>query len=88
MVHQSLDFASALDAITQQVPSNLLPPLLGVICGSGLSGLVNSLKDVHIVPYDKIPGFSKSTGRCPHSASPYVLLTFLSSGTQEFIGIR
>jgi len=62
MVHQPLDFASALDVIAQQVPSDLLPPRLGIICGSGLSGLVNSLKDAHIIPYDNIPGFSKSTG--------------------------
>lgn len=36
-------------------------PTMGVICGSGLSGLSSCLQDKHTIPYDKIPGFPQAT---------------------------
>ncbi|PWN91366.1 inosine guanosine and, partial [Acaromyces ingoldii] len=36
-------------------------PKWGIICGSGLSGLVDHLEDKVLVPYADIPGFSEST---------------------------
>jgi len=58
----SLDFAPAIEAIRSALPESLQKPQLGFICGSGLSGLVDSLRNVVIIPYETIPGFSKSTG--------------------------
>ncbi|KAL7416536.1 inosine guanosine and xanthosine phosphorylase family protein [Mrakia frigida] len=43
------------------VPSNLSSPKIGIICGSGLSGLSASLKEKFEVPYESIPGFLQST---------------------------
>nr|CCA28020.1 purine nucleoside phosphorylase 1 putative [Albugo laibachii Nc14] len=36
-------------------------PKVGLICGSGLGGLSNCLKNVDTVPYDSIPEFPQST---------------------------
>lgn len=44
------------------LPEHLQSPAIGIVCGSGLSGLVDTLKNVVIVPYAKIPGFAESTG--------------------------
>lgn len=37
-------------------------PLLGIVCGSGLSTLVNKLSDTVQIPYSQLPGFGQSTG--------------------------
>jgi len=55
-------FIQTLDALDSLLPEALRKPLVGIVCGSGLSGLVESFHDVVIVPYDKLPGFAKSTG--------------------------
>ena len=57
-----LPFIQTLEVLDSLLPENLRKPLLGIVCGSGLSGLVESFKDVVKIPYDKLPGFSKSTG--------------------------
>ncbi|KAF8186345.1 nucleoside phosphorylase domain-containing protein [Pholiota molesta] len=57
----ALSFASSLDAIKAALPSNLQSPRVAIICGSGLSGIVDIFRDVVLVPYENIPGFSKST---------------------------
>lgn len=36
-------------------------PKVGIICGSGLGSLAESLKDVDIFPYESIPNFPVST---------------------------
>lgn len=41
---------------------NLPSPLLGIVCGSGLSTLVNKLSDAVQIPYSQLPGFGQSTG--------------------------
>lgn len=41
-------------------------PRIGIICGSGLGGLVENLdsdKTKDVIPYEKIPGFPKTTGQ-------------------------
>ncbi|OCB87324.1 inosine guanosine and [Sanghuangporus baumii] len=43
------------------VPSKLSSPEVGIVCGSGLSTLADSLRDVTLVPYDELEGFGKST---------------------------
>ncbi|KDR77153.1 hypothetical protein GALMADRAFT_225291 [Galerina marginata CBS 339.88] len=57
----SFSFEASIDAIKALLPTNLQNPRVGIVCGSGLSGLVDVFRDVVIVPYEKIPGFSKST---------------------------
>ncbi len=57
------DFAATLDFIKSQVPPELHQPQVGIVCGSGLSGLAGAIRNIHKVPYEKIPGFGKSTGR-------------------------
>ena len=37
-------------------------PTIGVVCGSGLGGLVSGLENQELFPYDNIPGFPVSTG--------------------------
>lgn len=37
-------------------------PLLGVVCGSGLGGLAEMLKDPLVIEYSDIPNFPQSTG--------------------------
>ena len=56
-------FAASLDAIKAVLPANLQSPRVAIICGSGLSGIVDALRDVVLVPYQNIPGFSTSTGK-------------------------
>lgn len=38
-------------------------PKVAIICGSGLGGLADLLKDRAIFPYEDIPRFPTSTGR-------------------------
>ncbi|KAH6910609.1 inosine guanosine and xanthosine phosphorylase family protein [Coprinopsis sp. MPI-PUGE-AT-0042] len=57
----AIEFEPTISFILSAVPEALQRPQIGIICGSGLSGLVEVLRDVVIVPYEKIPGFAKST---------------------------
>ncbi|KAG5728412.1 putative purine nucleoside phosphorylase [Termitomyces sp. T112] len=50
-----------LQAIKSFLPSRLQKPHVGIVCGSGLSDLVDSFREVVLVPYDQLPGFTKST---------------------------
>lgn len=59
---ESPPFASTLDALVRIVPERLQKPRIGIVCGSGLSTLVSSLRDVIEVPYTALEGFAKSTG--------------------------
>ncbi|KAK9709117.1 Purine nucleoside phosphorylase [Basidiobolus ranarum] len=54
------DIQLAADHLLAQVPQTLLPKI-GVVCGSGLGGLVESLQDTVEFPYESIPGFPHST---------------------------
>lgn len=37
-------------------------PVVGIVCGSGLGGLANMLKDQVVFNYKDIPNFPQSTG--------------------------
>ncbi|KII91639.1 hypothetical protein PLICRDRAFT_105769 [Plicaturopsis crispa FD-325 SS-3] len=56
-----LPFESTLSTIASSLPAHLQHPRVGIVCGSGLSTLVTSLRDVHEVPYANLAGFAKST---------------------------
>ncbi|KAH7882986.1 nucleoside phosphorylase domain-containing protein [Phlebopus sp. FC_14] len=57
-----LPFAAALTSISNLVADpSLRRPCIGIVCGSGLSTLVASLKDVVQIPYSKLEGFGDST---------------------------
>jgi purine nucleoside phosphorylase len=60
---ESLPFASTLDVLARIVPEHLPKPRVGIVCGSGLSTLVSSLRDVFEVPYTMLEGFAQSTGK-------------------------
>lgn len=55
-------FGPSLEAIRSKLPEKLQNPQIGIICGSGLSGLVDTLREVEIIQYENIPGFGRSTG--------------------------
>ncbi|KIM54063.1 hypothetical protein SCLCIDRAFT_1222279 [Scleroderma citrinum Foug A] len=58
----SLPYAASLATISSLVSDpKLRKPCLGIICGSGLSTLVSSLKNAVEIPYSKLEGFSNST---------------------------
>ncbi|KAG8699749.1 hypothetical protein FRC09_006402 [Ceratobasidium sp. 395] len=54
-------FTATIDAIKTRVPEGLREPTIGIVCGSGLGGLVSSIRDSVLVPYTDIPGFGIST---------------------------
>ena len=62
MTPVAVSFVSTLEAIRAKLPEKLQHPQIGIICGSGLSGLVGALREVNTVPYEDIPGFGTSTG--------------------------
>ncbi|KAK7062810.1 Purine nucleoside phosphorylase [Paramarasmius palmivorus] len=61
MAEIAATFSKTIEAIQKAVPQKLQKPRVGIICGSGLSGLAASLKETVLVPYDTLPGFAKST---------------------------
>ncbi|KAI6041505.1 nucleoside phosphorylase domain-containing protein [Pisolithus marmoratus] len=55
-------YEATIATITRLVPDpGLHKPRLGIVCGSGLSTLVSSLKNVVQIPYSKLEGFAEST---------------------------
>ena len=63
MAESPLPFASTLDVLARLVPKHLQKPRIGIVCGSGLSTLVSSLRDVVEVSYTALDGFATSTGK-------------------------
>ena len=61
MADAELPFAACLESLTKRVPPHLKPKV-GIVCGSGLSTLAESLTDPIYVPYGELPGFVTSTG--------------------------
>lgn len=45
-------------------------PLVGIVCGSGLGGLADMLKDQVVFNYKDIPNFPQSTGESPPPPAP------------------
>ncbi|KAJ6510276.1 nucleoside phosphorylase domain-containing protein [Mycena vitilis] len=61
--YSDLAFAAlaAVEVIRQQLPERLQTPRVGIVCGSGLGGIVDCIRDLVLVPYNTIPGFAEST---------------------------
>lgn len=57
----------ALRYLRPRVPAELQGPLIGVICGSGLNGLADTVMPgpQFSIDYNEIPHFQCSTGRGP-----------------------
>ncbi|KXN89711.1 Purine nucleoside phosphorylase [Leucoagaricus sp. SymC.cos] len=55
------DFVATIDSIRSKLPLELHNPRVGIVCGSGLSGLAAILQNVQKIPYEMIPGFGTST---------------------------
>ncbi|TDL27850.1 inosine guanosine and xanthosine phosphorylase family protein [Rickenella mellea] len=58
---EPLPFDATIKALKNAVHPSLLDAQVGIVCGSGLSTLADSLRDVVLVPYDELPGFGNST---------------------------
>ncbi|KAH9912575.1 uncharacterized protein B0H18DRAFT_889727 [Fomitopsis serialis] len=67
-------FSSTLDVLSRILPARLLQPRVAIVCGSGLSTLANSLRDVVEVPYSSLEGFGKSTVEGHRSALAFGLI--------------
>lgn len=54
----------ALQYLQARIPAELLSPVVGIICGSGLGALAESVlpKPRAEIPYTNIPHFPQSTG--------------------------
>ena len=39
-----------------------IKPVVAIVCGSGLGGIADQVKDPQIIPYNDIPDFPRSTG--------------------------
>lgn len=61
----SQPFDATLKTLQDTVPEHLLRAKVGIVCGSGLSTLAASLRDVVFVPYESLEGFARSTGIAP-----------------------
>ncbi|KAJ7499393.1 nucleoside phosphorylase domain-containing protein [Mycena latifolia] len=59
--HAQPPFAAAVEAIKSLLPERLQTPRVGIVCGSGLGGIVDCIRELVLVPYDKVPGFAEST---------------------------
>jgi purine-nucleoside phosphorylase len=44
------------------LPADLRTPRVGIVCGSGLGTLAESLTERVVVPYSALEGFGESTG--------------------------
>ena len=77
----SVHAAEALRYILGQLPSELAKPKIGIVCGSGLGGLVETVlpHPRHQVPYTAIPHFPPSTGKLHCPPQPLVELTIRSA---------
>lgn len=56
------DTTETVNALLSQLPEGLQKPRVGVVCGSGLSGLADTFMEIKKIPYENIPGFASSTG--------------------------
>ena len=58
--------AEALEYLNTRLPTALKRPQVGIVCGSGLGGLVDTVipNPRCEIPYSAIPHFPRSTGNC------------------------
>ena len=60
------DLNAALSFLTlgdRALPAQLAKPKVAIVCGSGLGGLVNIIRNKVEFSYSEIPGFVNSTGK-------------------------
>lgn len=67
-------FSDALATIIARVPKKLQSPKIGIVCGSGLSGLADKMREKVLIPYEDLKGFGKSTVSGHLSALAFGLL--------------
>lgn len=80
--HSYENFVESAEAIKKLLPADFVPEI-GVICGSGLSGIQQAVTGPRVeVPYNEIKGFPVSTGRPNHDSRIYIAtLTILFQST-------
>jgi purine-nucleoside phosphorylase len=54
--------SSAFESLQTHIPERYLSPKIGIVCGSGLSTLGDSIRDKYEVPYSSLDGFGHSSG--------------------------
>ena len=69
--------AEALEYLNARLPTELKRPQVGIVCGSGLGGLVDTVipSPRYEIPYSAIPHFPRSTGNNTLSRGPPRILT-------------
>jgi len=70
----NLPFGATIESIEPRLPELLRGPRVGIVCGSGLSGLMESLRETVLIPYETLPGFAKSTVAGHKSALAFGLM--------------
>ncbi|UZJ54607.1 hypothetical protein CBS101457_003927 [Exobasidium rhododendri] len=74
------EFSAAVESIKSRLPAKLKVPVWGIVCGSGLSGLVDHIEERILINYDEITGFANSTV-AGHKSS--LAFGYLSSGQKR-----
>lgn len=87
------EFTKAIEGIKAKLQAGnaapeLSSPQVGIICGSGLSGLGDVLKSKVLVPYEEVEGFGRSTGQshlfaCPLFLSRLIGAAFTWKGRED-----
>ncbi len=54
--------AGNIEKLAELLPAHLRGPQVGIVCGSGLGTLAESITERVIVPYRALEGFGESTG--------------------------
>lgn len=63
MHHKFESFVEAAEGLKKRLPAEFVPQI-GIVCGSGLSGLQEAVTGPRIeIPYSEIKGFPVSTGK-------------------------
>lgn len=75
--------AENIARLVKLLPANLRTPRVGIVCGSGLSTLAESITDCVIVPYSVLEGFGESTGEYLTSRAERFINAGISLGTSQ-----
>ena len=65
MTMSSATSAKNIEKLAKLLPAHLCSPQVGIVCGSGLGTLAESITERVIVPYSTLDGFGESTGAFP-----------------------
>jgi purine nucleoside phosphorylase len=66
--------------LAELLPAPLRTPTIGIVCGSGLGTLAESITERIIIPYNALEGFAESTGASYH----LVLSTLVNDRSAQF----